>query len=154
MALTDRDLERIRGVVREEIHEEAVSLRKWTNERLDELEGRVNLRLDGVETRLDGVETRLDGVETRLDGVETRLDGVETRLDGVETRLDGVEARLDGVEARLDGVETRLDGVEKEVREGFARVTNALSFLANCWPGTMPGRKSHVARKVEEILTA
>ena len=133
MALTDRDLERIRGVVREEIHEEAVSLRKWTNERLDELEGRVNLRLDGV---------------------ETRLDGVETRLDGVETRLDGVEARLDGVEARLDGVETRLDGVEKEVREGFARVTNALSFLANCWPGTMPGRKSHVARKVEEILTA
>ena len=126
MALTDRDLERIRGVVREEIHEEAVSLRKWTNERLDELEGRVNLRLDGMETRLDGVETRLDGVETRLDGVETRLDGVETRLDEVQ----------------------------KEMGEGFARVTNALSFLANCWPGTMPGRKSHVARKVEEILTA
>ena len=52
MALTDRDLDRIRGVVREETDEEAVSLRKWTNERLDELEGRINPRLDGVEDRL------------------------------------------------------------------------------------------------------
>ena len=67
MSLTGRDLTRIRDVVRKEIHEEAVSLRKWTNERLNELEGRTNERLGGLEKEVrDGfrrVETRLETLE-------------------------------------------------------------------------------------------
>ncbi len=52
-----------------------------------------------------------------------------------------LDDRLKGVHQRLDGVEQRLDGVG-----------DALIYLANCWPGTMPGHKSHVAREVEKIL--
>ena len=55
---------------------------------------------------------------------------------------------------RLDGVESRLDDLEAGIRNAFARVSRALVYLANSWAGTMPGRKSHRAREVEEILFA
>ena len=52
---------------------------------LQDVETRLNARIDGVEERLN---TRIDGVEERL---STRIDGVEERLN---TRIDGVEERL------------------------------------------------------------
>jgi len=51
-------------------------------------------------------------------------------------------------------VREELVPIREEMRAGFARITEALTFLASCWPGTMPGRKSHVAREVEKILSA
>jgi len=44
------------------------------------------------------------------------------------------------------------DDIREVVREELEPVKDALAFLASCWPGTIPGRKSHVARKVENIL--
>ena len=55
---------------------------------------------------------------------------------------------LKPIEKRLDGVEKRLDGVET----GIGRLGDAVMFLTNCWPGTMPGHRSHVAREVEKII--
>lgn len=53
-----------------------------------------------------------------------------------------VRDELKPIIQRLDRVEQRLD-----------RVGDAVVHLANCWPGTMPGRKSHMAREVEKIIT-
>lgn len=57
------------------------------------------------------------------------------------------------IREELAPIKAQLDGLEQEVRSGFSRVTEALTFLASCWPGSMPGHKSHVARKIEEILS-
>ena len=42
-----------------------------------------------------------------------------------------------------------MDAMEVAV----GRLGDAVVYLANCWPGTMPGRKSPVAKQVEKILT-
>ena len=58
-----------------------------------------------------------------------------------------MDEKLAPIYQRFDGVEQRLDKME-------LRLGDAIMVMANNWPGTMPGHKSHVARKVEKILTA
>ena len=58
------------------------------------------------------------------------------------------------VEERLRGeMQSEIQGLRGEMREGFARVTKALLYLANSGPGTMPGQKSHTSREMEEDVT-
>ncbi len=62
--LSERDVEVLRGVIREEV-----------GSIIDE---NVIPQFDGIYTRLDKVEGRLDKVEGRLGKVENRLDGFST----------------------------------------------------------------------------
>ena len=50
---------------------------KWTDERLDDLNHRVDLGFDRVDRRFDNVDTRFDRIEVRLDAMQrTMLQGV------------------------------------------------------------------------------
>jgi hypothetical protein len=82
-----------------------------TKRDLVELEARMSLRFQIVETKFGALETKLDG---RLDALEGKLDG---RLDALETKLDG---RLEGFEGKLDG---RLEGFEGKFEGLEGRLT-------------------------------
>ena len=73
---------------------------------------------------LQDLDKRLNG---RLDAIETGLDAIETRLDAIETRLDTLEARVGTLETRLGTVETRLDALEYEVKSGFIQLGDKLA---------------------------
>lgn len=74
-----------------------------TKDDLDNVEERLNARIDELAERLDNVEEQLN---TRIDNVEKRLN---TRIDNVEkqlkTRIDEVEEQLN---TRIEEVEARL----------------------------------------------
>jgi hypothetical protein len=80
------------------------------------------------DTQLEHGE-RLGRLDARLDGVESRLGGLDVRLDGVESRLGGLDVRLDGVESRLGGLDVRLDRVESGVGSGFGAVGERLDVI-------------------------
>ena len=95
-------LNSIREAVGEEIanavRKEGVSLRKWTNARLNEMEERVGARFDVMDARLNEMEER---VGARFDVMDARLNEMEER---VGARFDVMDARFNRLEAMLEGV--------------------------------------------------
>jgi lipid II:glycine glycyltransferase (peptidoglycan interpeptide bridge formation enzyme) len=76
---------------------------------------------------LQDVECRLNA---RLDGVTARLDETEARFNA---RLDKTDARLDEIESRLardiEGVNTRVTEVNTRVTDGFKELIHKTKAL-------------------------
>jgi hypothetical protein len=68
---------------------------KWTDERLDDLNHRVDLGFESVDRRFDSVDRRFDRMDSRFDSLESRLDA---RFDSMQrTMLHGVIAMTGGM---------------------------------------------------------
>ncbi|WP_027389988.1 hypothetical protein [Chrysiogenes arsenatis] len=76
------------------------ALSKKTDERFD----LVDFQFKAMKDHIDNVEIRL---EKRIDGLEKRIDSLETRFDGLEVRFDSLERKVDGI--ALDLQEHRAD---------------------------------------------
>lgn len=70
---------------------------------IDEVEGRLNRRFDGIENLLRGFITE---VREQFSAVNTRLDTMNVRLEAVEGRPEAIEVRLEAVDDRLEALET------------------------------------------------
>jgi hypothetical protein len=71
----------------------------WTDDRLDALNEKVDLRFDRVDHRLDlgdrEVQRRFDEVERRLDRADERFASLQTELrTGVTERLDSIQRSM------------------------------------------------------------
>jgi hypothetical protein len=84
----------------------------------------MNFRLVDIDERLVQLELK---VEDRLQDTKPIWEAVNNRLGNIETRLDNVEVRLGNIETRLDNVEVRLDRVEVETRERFDRLESRMA---------------------------
>jgi len=66
---------------------------------------------------LAAVKTRLNQVENRLEG---RIDGVEARLDRVEQKVDGLDRKVDAIDRKVDAWARNIPTIVGEaVREAF-----------------------------------
>lgn len=68
--LTKKDLELIRGVVKEEVIESVGTL-------LDEM---ILPRFNEIDAKFEKIDTRLDGIDARLDKHDLRFDKIESRM--------------------------------------------------------------------------
>lgn len=59
----------------------------WLREYLEQMEGRINARIDRLEARIVGLEAKIDGLEARIDGLEARIVGLDAKIERVETTL-------------------------------------------------------------------
>lgn len=50
------------------------------NQRIEGLEGQMNLRMDSLEQRMDGLDQRIDGLEQRMDGLELQIESTQRAL--------------------------------------------------------------------------
>jgi hypothetical protein len=87
----------------------------WTDERLDDLNGRVGDGFRRVDERFDRVDERFKHVDERFRQVDERFRHVDERFDRLETRTD---ERFDRVESRLDHLGTRVDGMQRTMLQG------------------------------------
>lgn len=82
----------------------------WSDDRLDDLSGRVDAGFARLEQRIDASEERLN---RRIDTVEERLhrrideSARDTRLE-FSTRCNGLETRFDQLEARFDRMQQTI----------------------------------------------
>ncbi len=115
------------------------------NERFDEVDNRfievdarfaqVDARFDQIDTRFDGVDARFVEVNARFDGVDARFVEVDARFDGVDSRFDGVDTRFDGVDSRFDGVGARFDRVDANQIEFHQEITDMRQEIAGLKAG-------------------
>ena len=83
---------------------------KWTDERLDDLNHKVDVGFDRVDKRFDSVDRRFDSVDARFERLEARLD---SRFDSMQrTMMQGVitltGAMLAGFAAMIALIATQL----------------------------------------------
>jgi len=65
----------------------AVMREAWTDERLDDLNGKVDRGFDQVDQRFERVDQRFDQVERRFEQVDQRFNQLDQRLDGLQQTL-------------------------------------------------------------------
>ena len=70
--------------------------------------GKVNTRLDNLETKVDSMDVRLGNVETKVDSMDVRLGNVETKVDSMDTRLSKVEVEVKEVKYENKGIREEL----------------------------------------------
>ena len=56
---------------------------------LHRLEGRIAVRLDGIDARMDRIEARVSGTETELSALRERMGRIEGLLDGLREAVAG-----------------------------------------------------------------
>jgi chromosome segregation ATPase len=88
----------------------------------ERLRGAIRVVAEATEKSSKG----LGRIEARLDGVETRLKNVEVRVDGLGIRQGGIETRLDGIEAHQSQLEHRLKEFREEMRRELAELKKSL----------------------------
>ena len=76
---------------------------KWTDERLDDLNHRVDLGFDRVDRRFDSVDARLDRLEARMD---SRFDSIQRTMVQAVIALTG--GMLAGFAAMIALIATQL----------------------------------------------
>jgi phage shock protein A len=120
----------------------------WTDERLDDLNGRVGelgRRVDAgfarihedvraldtkVDSRFDrlaaAIEAKAENTESKFEGV---FEGVDSKFDQVDSRFDRMDSKFDGVNLRIDalaaGTDAKVEGLRTEMRTEF-RALNRL----------------------------
>jgi archaellum component FlaC len=62
---------------------------KWTDERLDDLNAKVDVGFASVDKRFDKVDKRFDKVDKRFDAVDARFEKVEDKIEGGIKELRG-----------------------------------------------------------------
>ena len=85
---------------------------KWTDEKLDDLDKKVEKGFADTQAEMRAGFARVDGEIKRLDGDVKRLDGDVKRLDGNlgELRRE-INARFDSIDLRFESVNRNLQAV-------------------------------------------
>ncbi|CAN5169589.1 hypothetical protein BH20ACT8_BH20ACT8_20130 [soil metagenome] len=96
---------------------------------LDEVEGRLGARMDGLEHRMGALEHRMGALEDRMGGLEDRMGGLEHRMDIFEIWLGAFRetsiAQTDGLRHQVLGAISRESG---SLRTEVAGQTRTLVF--------------------------
>ena len=105
-----------------DINGRIVDINKRVDERFAAQTELMRQGFDNVNRRLD---ERLDDVNSRFDDMNKRIDDLHNRLDDVNKRLDDVNSRLDDVNKRLDDHGLRLARIE----DGYIDIGQRVSRL-------------------------
>lgn len=101
----------------------------WPDDRLDELNKKVDVGFEKVDERFKAVDARFDKVDERFDKVDVRFSKVDERFDKVDEQFEKVDERFD--EAR---VETKSDMtlLRGEMNDRFALLDKKIDRLTYC----------------------
>jgi len=81
-----------------------------------ERQNQIDLR---IERRMQGFERHMQGFERRMQGFERRMDRSEQRMDRADERMDKAEQRMDRAERRMEKFDQRLEATRKLVQAGI-----------------------------------
>jgi chromosome segregation ATPase len=100
----------------------------WTDERLDDLNDKVDRGFERVDKRFEQVDKRFDQVDRRFEQIERRFERVDAEFLTVRGEM---KAGFDAVNGRIDSVQrTMFHGViaiTVAILAGFAAITGLLA---------------------------
>jgi hypothetical protein len=110
----------------------------WTDDRLDDLNQKVDQRFDEVDRRFEQVDQRFEQVDRRFEQVDRRFDEMDKRFDladrETQRRFDEVDRRLVGIAGDVRGMSGRLDSLHSSVTYLAIGLTGGMlaGFAAIC----------------------
>ncbi len=110
------DLKQGQAELRQEVTRLA-DLSDGTNERLTQLDRKMDQRLDQVNGKFDQVDNSFLQVDTRFDEVNDKFGQVDTRFDEVNNRFDQANTRFDQVEANQNGMSQDMNGMRQDIAD-------------------------------------
>jgi len=119
---------------------------KEQENRDEAMEGRLNHRMDVLESRMDRFDEKLDHVEetlnAKIDNLDAKIDGVESslnvKIDNLDAKIDGVESslnvKIDNLDAKIDGIQDHLEGQIHLINLNLENeITPRLTHIENCY---------------------
>ena len=88
----------------------------WTDERLDDLNRKVERGFEKVDERFERVDERFERVGERFDRLDERLDKMDDRFVQFDLRLERLEARMDA----------KFDSLYRLMLQGFVALSVAM----------------------------
>jgi len=92
------------------------SFEKWTGIVMSEF-GKVNGRLDGMDSRFDAMDSRFDAMDSRFDAMDSRFDSLEGRVSSLEEDMAETKAVVIRIEHtlqdKMEGQEDAILSLEK-----------------------------------------
>lgn len=102
-------------------------------DQMERMEGRLNDRIQAVETGLGSLGDRIDKIETGLGSLGDRIDKVETGLASLSARIAEVETGLNSLGARIDavaaGLGARIDKVAFDLTDRIGRLQDNITSI-------------------------
>ncbi len=91
----------------------------WTDDRLDDLNGKVDaLRVEvkteftavrgAMSKRFDKVDSRFDKIDSRFDKIDERFEKMDGRFERMDERFDKIDSRFDKIDERFEAMDARL----------------------------------------------
>ena len=129
MSLTKDDLQAIKGLIHDEVHDAVAPMLEPINTRLGSLEeGQKKL-----EAKVDKLDAKVDKLDARVDKLDARADKLESRMDRLEEIVQSVhESQLIAENVWYPKISLALEGLslnEVKNRERDRRI-DALEDLA------------------------
>jgi archaellum component FlaC len=81
---------------------------KWTDERLDDLDGKVEKGFSDLKAEM---KAGFDRMEDRFDKVDARFDKVDARFEKVDARFEKVDARFERMDERFERMDERFEKI-------------------------------------------
>ncbi len=91
----------------------------WTDERLDDLNARVDRGFEQVDKRFEQVDKRFEQVDRRFERMEGKFDRVDERFALIDQRFVQMGMALEGINRRLT---QGLIGIAAAMMAGFAAI--------------------------------
>jgi DNA anti-recombination protein RmuC len=100
--------------------------KKLTDNRLSDLDKKVDVGFAQVGKEFEKIDERFASVHKRFEQVDARFDKVDARFEQVDARFDKVDARFEKVEGKI---ESGLKELREEMNPRFAEINGALFAL-------------------------
>ncbi|MGD9735790.1 MAG: hypothetical protein AB7V58_09315 [Solirubrobacterales bacterium] len=106
----------------------AVAMRdRWTDERLDDLNGKVDDGFRRVDERFDRVDERFERMDVRFDRVDEKFERMEERFVRTDERFGRIEERFAWMEEKVG---QRFDDQNAWIRAEFGQVNARIDSLS------------------------
>jgi predicted nuclease with TOPRIM domain len=90
----------------------------WTDDRLDELGGKV-----------EALDRRLGRLEVKIEALEDRVGRLEVKIEALDNRVGKLEVRVEALEQRIGRLEHAVDALRVEMVAGFGELRGEIKTM-------------------------
>jgi len=89
----------------------------WNDDRLDDLNVKVDRGFEHVDRRFEHVDRRFEQVDERFAQIDRQFGEVERRFNEVDRRLEEVDKRFDKIDRHAERTQTEFVAVRRDIKE-------------------------------------
>jgi len=86
---------------------------------LNEGQGRLETRMDGLETKMDGFESRMDSFDTKMDNLEKGQERLESKVNTLDNKVEALDEKVNALDKKVEVVDKKVDQLSLSIVKGL-----------------------------------